>query len=194
MTRGHGTLVWREEAFLEAKMGSIVGFGALNLDLIYEVKDLRSISMRGGPLVPGREIFGSEEEFQSLLEQVDRFGTLKSKSGGGSAANTIVALARMGFSSRFIGKVGEDKEGDFILENMRPVHTGSIRRGNESGICLVVLDCRQDRFLFVRGNANNTLTIDEINLDAVSDSSWIHLTSFIGDPPFEAQKFLLSQS
>jgi ribokinase len=192
VTRGHGTLVWRGEAFLGAEMESIVGFGALNLDLIYEVKDLRLISVREGPLVPGEEAFGSEEDFRSILDQVGQFGTLKSRNGGGSAANTIVALARMGFSAKFIGKVGEDKEGDFILENMRPVHTGSIRRGNKSGICLVVLGCRQDRFLFVRGNANNTLTIDEINLDAVSDSSWIHLTSFIGDPPFEAQKFLLS--
>jgi ribokinase len=34
--------------------------------------------------------------------------------------------------------------------------------------------------------------IDEINLNALKDVSWIHLTSFIGEPPFEAQKFLLS--
>jgi len=173
-------------------MEKIVGFGALNLDLIYEVKDLRLISSKEGSLVPGKEVFGSEEEFLFLLEQVGQFGTLKSKSGGGSAANTIVALARMGFSTKFIGKVGEDEEGDFILENMRPVHTGSIRRGNKSGICLVVLDRHQDRFLFVQGNANNSLTIDEIDLDALSDNSWIHLTSFIGDPPIEAQKLLLS--
>jgi ribokinase len=173
-------------------MEDIVGFGALNLDLIFEMKDFRSISMRGGPLVPGREIFGSEEDFQSLLEQLNRFGTLKSKSGGGSAANTIIALAQMGFSTKFIGKVGEDKEGDFILGNMGPVHSGSIRRGNKSGICLVVLDRHQDRFLFVRGNANSTLSVDEINFDVLKGISWVHLTSFIGKPPFEAQKFLLS--
>jgi len=173
-------------------MENIVGFGALNLDLIYEVKDLKLISSREGPLIPGNEVFGSEEDFQSLLAQLNRFGTLKSRSGGGSAANTIVVLAHMGFAAKFIGKVGADKEGDFILENMRPVHTGSIRRGNKSGICLVVLDRHQDRYLFVRGNANSTLATDEINLYEVRDSSWIHLTSFIGDPPLEAQKFLLN--
>jgi sugar/nucleoside kinase (ribokinase family) len=173
-------------------MEDIVGFGALNLDLIYEVKDLKLISSREGPLIPGREVFGSEEDFQSLLEQLNRFGMLKSKSGGGSAANTIVALGRMGFPTKFIGKVGEDREGDFILGNMGPVHSGSIRRGNKSGICLVVLDRHQDRFLFVQGNANSTLTVDEIDFAGVRDSSWIHLTSFIGIPPFEAQKHLLS--
>ncbi|MEW6376054.1 MAG: carbohydrate kinase family protein [Thermodesulfobacteriota bacterium] len=172
-------------------MKTILGVGALNLDLIYEVKDFKSISSKKVRLDPGKEVFGPGEDFETLLEELNRVGTLKSKSGGGSAANTVHALARMGFQTKFIGKVGEDEEGDFLLKNMNPVDTGFVRRSDRSGICLVVLDRRQDRFLFVSGNANSTLTIDEINLDALKDVSWIHLTSFIGDLPFEAQKSLL---
>jgi sugar/nucleoside kinase (ribokinase family) len=174
------------------EMENIVGFGALNLDLIYEVEDFKSISSEAFQLAPGKEVFGSEEDFQSLLGQLNRSGTLKSKSGGGSAANTIVALARMGFQTKFIGKVGEDEEGDFLLENLRPVDKGLISRGGRSGACLVVLDRHQDRFLFVRGNANNTLTFDGIKLDELKDISWMHFTSFIGELPFEAQKALLN--
>jgi sugar/nucleoside kinase (ribokinase family) len=174
-------------------MKTIVGFGALNLDLIFEVENLKSISSNGFRLDPGEEGFGSDEEFESLLEQLNRFGTLKSKSGGGSAANTMVALARMGFPTKFIGKVGEDREGDFLLENLRPVQIDMIRRGQRSGVCLVVLDPRQDRFLFVRGNANNTLAVEEINFDALKNISWMHLTSFIEGSPFEAQQVLLNR-
>lgn len=171
---------------------SIVGFGALNLDLIYEVDDLRAISTSHFRLEPGKEFFGSGEEFQSLLNPLNRLGILKSKSGGGSAANTIAALARMGFSAKFIGKVGEDEEGDFLLKNMSPAHTEFIRRSGKSGVCLVVLDRHHDRFLFVSGNANSTLKIDEIKIGELKDISWIHLSSFIGEPPFEAQKALLN--
>jgi len=174
-------------------MKTIVGFGALNLDLIFEVENLKSISSNGFRLNPGEDGFGSDEEFESLLEQLNRFGTLKSKSGGGSAANTMVALARMGFPTKFIGKVGEDREGDFLLENLRPVQIDMIRRGQRSGVCLVVLDRRQDRFLFVRGNANNTLAVEEINFDALKNISWMHLTSFIEESPFEAQQVLLNR-
>jgi sugar/nucleoside kinase (ribokinase family) len=174
-------------------METIVGFGALNLDLIFEVEDFKSISSNKVQLIPGEELFDSEEEFCFLLDQLNRLGTLKSKSGGGSAANTIVALARMGFQTKFIGKLGEDEEGDFLLENLKPAHTHLISREERSGICLVVLDRHQDRFLFVRANANDTLGIKEIDLSALQDISWIHLTSFIGEPPFEAQKFLLSR-
>jgi ribokinase len=54
------------------------------------------------------------------------------------------------------------------------------------------LDRHQDRFLFVQGNANNSLEIDEIDLNVLEDISWVHLTSFIGESPFEAQKFLIN--
>ena len=59
-------------------MKNIVGFEALNLDLIFKVDDFKSTSIKGSCLDPGKESFGSDEEFQSLLEQLKRFGTLKS--------------------------------------------------------------------------------------------------------------------
>ena len=170
-------------------MKTILGFGSLNLDLIFEVEDLKSQGLR---LSPGKASFGSEEEFESLLNRLKRYGTLRSRSGGGSAANTVVALARMGFSTRLIGKIGADETGDFLLEDLRPVQMDWIRRGQKSGVCLVVLDRHRDRFLFVQGNANSTLTADEINFDALQDVSWLHLTSFIGESPLEAQKVLLN--
>jgi ribokinase len=174
-------------------MKTIVGFGALNLDLIYEVDDLSAISTSHIRLEPGKELFGSSEEFRSLLNPLNRLGTLKSRSGGGSAGNTIAALARMGLLTKFIGKVGEDLEGDFLLENLKPAQTDLICRGGKSGVCLVVLDRHQDRFLFVSGNANSTLKFDEIRVGELKDISWIHLSSFIGEPPFEAQKALLNR-
>jgi hypothetical protein len=48
------------------------------------------------------------------------------------------------------------------------------------------LDRYQDRFLFVQGNANNSLEMDEVDLNAFEDISWVYLTSFIGESPFEA--------
>ena len=99
----------------------------------------------------------------------------------------------MGFSTKFIGKVGEDEEGDFLLENLKPAQIDMICRGQRSGMCLVVLDRRQDRFLFVRGNVNSSLTAEEINFNALKDIFWVHLSSFVGESPFEAQKVLLNR-
>ncbi len=171
--------------------GLVVGFGALNLDLIYYVEDLRAISSVPFQMEPGKELFGPREELDALLTSVSRIGSLRAKSGGGSAANTITALARMGFSAAFIGKVGQDSEGDFLLDNLRPAKTDWVCRGGQSGVCLVILDRHRDRFLFVSGNANDTLRFEEIDLKRVKNISWVHFSSFIADPPLEAQKRFL---
>jgi ribokinase len=64
----------------------VVGFGALNVDKLFKVN----------------RIAGAEEE--SFIED-------RSETCGGSAANTVVGLARLGCRVGFIGKVGNDDEG-----------------------------------------------------------------------------------
>ncbi|NOZ61480.1 MAG: hypothetical protein GXO74_07340 [Calditrichaeota bacterium] len=42
-----------------------------------------------------------------------------SKQGGGPCATALVALARLGFDTSFIGKIGTDGDGDFVINNFR---------------------------------------------------------------------------
>jgi len=172
----------------EKPSGLVVGWGALNVDLIFEVDDFKSLGP--GPVrpEPGKELCGSEEAFQWLLERLHCVGHLRWRNGGGSAANTLFALARMGFPTAYIGKVGDDPEGDLLIEGMRPVQTHWIRKGGRSGACLIVMDRRRDRFILVRENvANDTLALEEIDLEGLLSISWLHLTSFVGEVPLEAQ-------
>ena len=69
----------------------VIGFGALNVDTLLKVERLA----------------GAEEE--SFIEGY-------SESCGGSAANTIVGLARLGCKTGFIGKVANDHEGKLQLD------------------------------------------------------------------------------
>ena len=71
----------------------IIGFGALNVDKLYSVAN----------------IAGKDEE---------SFITAETDSPGGSAANTIVGLSRLGCSTSFIGKIAEDDDGDLIEYNL----------------------------------------------------------------------------
>ncbi|NIT03563.1 sugar kinase, partial [Candidatus Saccharibacteria bacterium] len=51
---------------------------------------------------------------------------LAGKSGGGQAANTVYAMAKMGFSAGLVGKVGEDPNGDFLIRTMESVDTSRV--------------------------------------------------------------------
>ena len=72
----------------------VVGFGAINLDKLFMVN-----------------MIAKEEEESSIMDVKE--------SGGGSAANTIVGLARLGLRTGFIGQVGTDREGKFLLDELK---------------------------------------------------------------------------
>jgi len=75
------------------KRFDVVGFGALNIDKLYKVSKI------AGP--EGEEIIRSCEE-----------------ACGGSAANTVVGLARLGCRAGFIGKVGKDRNLSKLRKNL----------------------------------------------------------------------------
>ncbi len=174
-------------------MKDVVGFGALNIDLLYEVDFFDLFNFGQVRLEAGKEIQGSDEEFQHLLTLLHRHGRFKGRSGGGSAANTIFALSRMGFNTAFIGKVGEGEDGDFLIHSLEAgkVDTRWVRRNHTSGVCLIMLDKSQDRSIFMRPNANDSLCADEIDVGLFSQSRLLHITSFGGKLPMEAQKAAL---
>ncbi len=168
----------------------VVGLGALNVDMVYEV-DLASFGLEAG-----RERIGSYEEFKGLLELLKNKGKLRAKSGGGSAANTIYALAKMGFSCGYLGKVGEDEEGNFLLEDLNRVgvDTHKVKRDKKSGVCLVLLDKSKDRSIIVLPNANDTLVFSELDTDYINEAEFLHMSSFLGEIPFEAQKQIAGET
>jgi len=168
----------------------VVGFGALNVDLVYEV----DLSLLG--IEAGRERVGKYEEFRNLLQYLKNKGSMKMRSGGGSAANTIYALSKMGFSCGYIGKVGKDKDGEFLLEGLKKegVDTSKILQNEKSGLCIVLLDKRKDRSILILPNANDSLSYSEIDIDYINKAEFLHMTSFLGKVPFEAQKIIAQKT
>ncbi len=164
-------------------------FGAINLDLIFEIDEELALRL---DIQTGYEYFKDEKELDSILYILQHEGTLRHKGGGGSAANTAVALSRLGTKIGFIGKIGEDMEGDFLLESLEDVDKRGIKRGGRSGIALSLL-IKGERSIIIFPNTNDTIRIDDIDIDYAESCDIIHLTSFAGDPSFNAQKYLLSK-
>ena len=89
-------------------------------DLIYELDDLLRLKDLGISLNSGEEIHLSGLELASVLKLLDEFGHKRAESGGGQAANTAFALARMGFKTGVLGRVGRD-----ISYTLPPLPAGS---------------------------------------------------------------------
>lgn len=166
----------------------VICFGAINLDLSFEIGEGLASTLN---VEPGHEYLREEEELNEILNLLEKEGAFRHKSGGGSAANTAVALSRIGINTGFIGKVGEDGEGDFLLDSLEGIDKRGVKRGGMSGIALCLL-IKGERSIIIFPNANDTLKIDNIDKGYAESCDLIHLTSFLGDSPFDAQKTLIS--
>jgi ribokinase len=152
------------------KRFDVIGFGALNVDKLYRVNKI------AGP---------EEEGFIKGFEEAC----------GGSAANTIVGLARLGCKVGFIGKVAKDREGKMLMEDFRVegVNTKGIIRAEagRSGTVMGFVDEKGERALYVDPGVNDTISFEEIDMGYACQAKFIHLTSFVGEKSFEAQKRLV---
>lgn len=149
----------------------VIGVGALNIDRLHTVQ----------------KIAGAGEEVAISSRSV---------SCGGSAANTIVALARLGVSTGFIGRVGSDEDGAFILQDLRRegVDTGGVEKSRApTGLILGFVDSQGERALYALPGANNELRINKKNLAYAKRAKYLHLSSFVGERSYEAQRELLKR-
>lgn len=148
----------------------VIGFGALNVDKLYRVERIA----RAG-----------EESFITGYDE----------SPGGSAANTVVGLARLGIKVGYIGKVAKDREGKLQLKSLREENVDTngvvVSKEGRSGVVMGFVDKKGERTLYVDPGVNDTLGFEEIDRAYASDTKFLHLTSFVGEKPFEAQKKLL---
>jgi ribokinase len=148
----------------------VIGFGALNVDKLFRVN----------------RIAAAEEE---------SFITDFAETCGGSAANTVVGLARLGCRVGFIGKVAGDREGKMLLEEFsrEDVDTKGIavaKRGR-SGTVMGFVDEKGDRALYVDAGVNNQVELSEKIKKYASETKFLHLTSFVGEKSFQTQKRIL---
>lgn len=149
----------------------IIGFGALNVDKLYSVEHIVS---------------ADEESF--IKSETD--------TPGGSAANTIVGLARLGCDASIIGKIAEDEDGDLIEYNLavNGVYTNNLIYSDtgSTGKCLGFVDKDGERCLYISPGVNDEIQIGEINLLNIMRCKIMHYTSFVGDS-FNAQIDLLEK-
>ncbi len=91
------------------------------------------------------------------------------KKPGGAPANVAAAVARLGNSASFIGKLGEDAFGDYLVETMSGVgiNTDRVLRTSEANTCLAFVSLKSDgnrEFSFYRKpSADLLLYPDEID-------------------------------
>jgi fructokinase len=105
------------------------------------------------------------------------------KTAGGAPANVCACLAKQNIDSKFIGKLGDDAFGDFLLDTMNSVgiDTSFVSKTDEANTALAFVSLKEDgdrEFSFYRKpSADMLLNQDEIIEDWFSKGDFLHFCS-----------------
>jgi ribokinase len=143
----------------------IVGFGAMNIDHVYKVGEL---------VADGEQLVGGIESLP-----------------GGSAANTVYGLAKLGVKAGFVGAVGADDDGVELIKAFKTVAVDTsqirIKQEEKTGSTICLSDRLGGRAIYVSPGANNLLGHEDIDSAYLNQAQMIHLSSFADDRQFNLQ-------
>lgn len=170
-----------------------IGFGSLNLDEFWEVdRDF----LRGLGLHVGEEYVRDVHWFERVYPLLRSRGTARAIDPGGSAANMIAAMRRMGFETGFFGAAGRRDSDALRLEELgAPANLRIAPSPTPSGRCLALIDRGdpgKDRALVILPNANDLAGSDSIDSTFFMQALWIHFTSFVSKGPLDVQMRLVN--
>ena len=155
----------------------VIGIGNALTDMLVNLRDDEVLGRFG--LARGSMSLVDKELQTEISKSVA--GLPYSLSPGGSAGNTIRAMARLGCSVGFIGKVGRDKTGDFFESAL--VNLGvepHIFRGKEkSGRCVSLVSADGERTLVTHLGAALELSADDISAQLFGGYDCLYIEGYL---------------
>ena len=160
----------------------ILGIGNAIVDVICKVED---IYLTNNGLTKSTMKLVDESEFKKLLSSLKIEETVS----GGSVANSIVGLSKLGNKVGFIGKVNDDDLGNKYEEGLKKENVEYIysKKKEElpTGTCLILITPDSERtmctFLGTAGKINE----NDVNINSVKNSEITFLEGYLwdeGDP------------
>lgn len=112
-------------------------------------------------------------------------------STGGGGTNCAVSFARLGLKTAYLGKIGDDGNGDFVMRKLADEQIDFVGpRSGQTGISVILNSFAQDRTILAYKGANNCLQPDEIKPFA---TRWVYLSSML-ERSFETVTDLICQN
>ena len=106
------------------------------------------------------------------------------ETAGGSAANTISTLAKLGLNTGYIGKIANDPKGKLfkkdMLDNSIFYNTKFLDKNNSeaTGKCIVLITPDKERTMNTYLGATEFLTEIDIDEELIAQSDWLYLEGY----------------
>ena len=161
----------------------VYGIGAALVDTEIEVTDatLASLGVEKGLMTLVDEARQAE-----IVNQLAGQLVHSKRASGGSAGNSIIAVSYFGGRTFFSGKVADDDNGGFYLNDMADAGTQTIPASTDPGVtgkCLILITPDAERSMNTFLGISETISPAELNEAAIADSEYLYLESYLVTSP-----------
>ncbi|HOW52354.1 MAG TPA: adenosine kinase [bacterium] len=158
-------------------MATVVGLGNALVDMLIDLPD-ESLLRRFG-LPRGTMNLVERERSREVLDAAA--GLPRTVSSGGSAANTIHGLARLGVPCAFVGKVSDDELGRFFRDDLtrHSVKAHLLADGPETGRAATFITPDGERTFATYLGAAVKLTADDLHAGLFAGAAVIHIEGYL---------------
>lgn len=163
----------------------VYGIGNALVDTEYEVSDsfLGEANVEKGVMT-----LIDEEQRLALIQLLDNseHDVIK-QCGGGSAANTMVAVAQLGAKSFYSCKVASDSTGDFFMSDLAAAgvktNLDKGREAGHSGQCISMVTSDAERSMTTHLGISESLSVAELDEEALANSSYLYIEGYLVTSP-----------
>lgn len=164
----------------------VYGIGNALVDTEYEVTEafLEEAGLEKGVMT----LIDAERrhELIHLLEKKHNHKAVE-QCGGGSAANTMVAIAQLNASSFYSCKVANDATGDFFMGDLKAAgvttNLDSGREAGDSGQCISMVTSDAERSMTTHLGISENLSVAELNEEALKNSNYLYIEGYLVTSP-----------
>jgi len=158
-------------------MDKVLGIGNALVDIMTKLPDdsvLEKFSLRKGSMQL------SERDFAEEINQ-ETFSFEKSESSGGSAANTIHGLAKLGAPAGYIGKIGNDTYGEFFSNDMKAngIQPFMLKTVTDTGRAIALVSTDSERTFATFLGAAIELSDIDLTAEQFADYKYLHIEGYL---------------
>lgn len=161
----------------------VYGIGNALVDMEFELseEELKELALEKGVMT-----LVDEKRQTSLLEKAS--GTKHKRSCGGSAANTVIALAQLGGKAYYSCKVASDESGAFYLEDLEKegvanVWSGRKREAGTTGKCMVFITPDGERTMETYLGISESLGVSELDYHQLAQAKYLYIEGYLVTSP-----------
>ena len=147
----------------------------MDLQLQARDEDLAALQLEKG----GMALVDPERQ-RELLEYFSGFPI--HRASGGSAANTMIAIAQLGGAVAYGCLVGDDEYGHFYLNEMNDLgvvlHTAPVA-GAVTGTSIIVISTDAERTMNTHLGASAGFTGREVSRECIKDAEWLYIEGYL---------------